>query len=92
MLQNEQKGCCRGSRGTKDQLLIDETIFRNCRKAKRNLAIRFLQESVQHSALFLVKRDTKNGGSPDNIHQLLGQSMPNWKTVLISNEDTLGEI
>ena len=42
LLQNEQKGCRRGSRGTKDQLLIDKTILSNCRKAKRNLAIGFI--------------------------------------------------
>ena len=28
----EQKGCRKKSRGTKDQLLIDKTILRDCRK------------------------------------------------------------
>ena len=31
LLQNEQKDCRRGYRGTKDQLLIDKIILRNCR-------------------------------------------------------------
>ena len=39
LLPEEQKGCRRKSRGTKDQLLIDETILKNCRKRKTNLAM-----------------------------------------------------
>ena len=31
-LPNEQKGCRRKSRGTKDQLLIDKTVLNDCRK------------------------------------------------------------
>ena len=42
LLQDEQKSCCRGSRGTKEQLLIDKTVLRYCRKAKRNLVIGFI--------------------------------------------------
>ena len=30
ILSEEQKGCRRRSRGTKDQLLIDKTILKNC--------------------------------------------------------------
>ena len=30
LLPNEQKGCKKNSRGTKDQLLIDKTILENC--------------------------------------------------------------
>ena len=42
LLQDEQKSCRRGSRGTKEQLLIDKTVLRYCRKAKRNLVIGFI--------------------------------------------------
>ena len=31
MLPEEQKGCKRSSRGTKDQLLVDRTILENCK-------------------------------------------------------------
>ena len=94
LLQNEQKGCRRGSRGTKDQLLIDKTILRNCGKAKRNLSIGFIDykkayDIMPHSWL---KETLKMVGVADNIHRLLGQSMCNWKTVLTSNGDTLGEV
>ena len=32
LLPEEQKGCRRKSRGTKDQLLIDKAILKDCRK------------------------------------------------------------
>ena len=31
ILPEEQKGCKRGSRGTKDQLLIDKTVLKDCK-------------------------------------------------------------
>ena len=33
-LQEEQKDCRRNSRGTKDQLLIDKAVMKNCRRGK----------------------------------------------------------
>ena len=37
VLPEEQKGCKRGSRGTKDQLLIGKTVLKDCRKRHTNL-------------------------------------------------------
>ena len=39
VLPSEQKGCRKGSRGTKDQLLIDKTVLRDCKKRHNNLAM-----------------------------------------------------
>ena len=39
LLQDEQKGCGRQKRGTKDQLLIDKMVIRNCRRRLTNLAM-----------------------------------------------------
>ncbi len=39
---HEQKGCRRKSRGTKDQLLIDKTILKDCRKRHTNLAMAWI--------------------------------------------------
>ena len=36
-LKEEQKGCRHASRGTKDQLLIDKVVIRNCKRRKTNL-------------------------------------------------------
>ena len=39
VLPSEQKRCRKGSRGTKDQLLIDKTLLRHCKKRHTNLAM-----------------------------------------------------
>ncbi|XP_063592533.1 uncharacterized protein LOC134769724 [Penaeus indicus] len=39
LLPDEQKGCRRRSRGTKDQLLIDKTTLKDCKKRYTNLAM-----------------------------------------------------
>ena len=92
LLQNEQKGCHREFREIKDQLLLNKTILRYCRKTKRNLALEFIdykkENMMPHSWL---KEKLKIVGVAGNICRLLSQSMCNWKTVLTSNKDTLGE-
>ena len=42
VLPSEQKGCRKGSRGTKDQLLIDKTVLRDCKKRHTNLAMAWI--------------------------------------------------
>ena len=37
LLPEEQKGCRRGSRGTKDQLLINKTVLKDWKKRDTNL-------------------------------------------------------
>ena len=37
ILPEEQKGCKRGSRGTKDQLLIDKTVLKDCKKRHQSI-------------------------------------------------------
>ena len=39
ILSEEQKGCRRRGRGTKDQLLIDKAILKDCKKTHTNLAM-----------------------------------------------------
>ena len=36
---SEQKVCRKGSRGIKDQLLIDKTVLRDCKRRHTNLAM-----------------------------------------------------
>ena len=50
----EQKGCLKKSRGTKDQLLIDKMILRDCRKRHKNLGMAWIDykkayDMVPHS-------------------------------------------
>ena len=39
LLPWEQKGCRKGSRGTKDQLLIDKMIVKNCKRRLTSLGV-----------------------------------------------------
>ena len=39
VLSSEQKGCCKESRRTKDRLLFDKTVLRNCKRRHTNLAM-----------------------------------------------------
>ena len=50
----EQKGCKEKSRGTNDQLLINKTILRDCRKRHTNLGMAWIDykkayDVVRHS-------------------------------------------
>ena len=42
ILPEEQKGCKRGSCGTKDQLLIDKMVLKDCKKRHTNLSIAWI--------------------------------------------------
>ena len=42
LLPEEKKDCRRKSRGTKDQLLIDKKILKNCRERRTNLAMAWI--------------------------------------------------
>jgi hypothetical protein len=35
LMPKEQKGCCRGSKGCKDQLLISKAILQECKRRKQ---------------------------------------------------------
>ena len=56
LLPEEQKGCRKGSRGTKDQLLIDKAVIRNCKRRKSNLNMAWIDfrkayDMVPHSVV-----------------------------------------
>ena len=42
LLSEEQKGCRRGSRGTKDQFLIDKTVLKDYKKRHNNLSMAWI--------------------------------------------------
>ena len=42
IIPNEQKGCKRNSRGTKDQLLIDKAVLKDCKRRSTNLAMAWI--------------------------------------------------
>ena len=42
LFPEEQKGCRQRSHGTKDQLLIDKAVIKNCKRTKTNLNIAWI--------------------------------------------------
>ena len=75
----EQKSCLR-NRGTKDQLLIDKAVIKNCRREKVGLSMvwidyRKVYNMVPHSR---IKKSMEMWGVADNISRLLPKSMESW--------------
>ena len=42
LISKEQKGCYRGSKGCKDQLLISKAILQECERRKKNLSMAWI--------------------------------------------------
>ena len=94
LLPEEQKGCRKNSRGTKDQLIIDKTILKEVKKLKKNVAMSWVDykkayDMVPHS---WIKDILSMTGVAGNIQNLVTNSMENWGTVLTSNGKDLGKV
>ena len=90
----EQNGCAKRSRGTKDQLLIDKNIIRDCRTHKKNLVMGWIDyrkeyDMVPHSWIEEVMRVMEIA---DNIKKFMLDSMQRWKIRLEYEGKQLGEV
>ena len=84
LLPEEQKGCRRNSRGTKDQLLIDKVILKNCRRRKTGLEMAWVDykkayDMVPHSWIIECMNMF---GIAKNLTGVVQNSMKQWKTEL----------
>ena len=94
LLVEEQKGCRKKSRGTKDQLLIDREVLREAKRKKRFLSMAWIDyrkayDMLPHSWILETLGMIKVA---KNIEGLLRRSMANWRTVLTANGKFLGEV
>ena len=94
LLPDEQKGCRKQSRGTKDQLLIDKMIMKDAKQGRKNLSMGWIDykkayDMVPHSWLLEV---VDLMGVAGNVASLLASSMMGWKTQLIGGGDVLGTV
>ena len=94
LLPDEQKGCRKQSRGNKDQLLIDREVLKEARKKQRCLSMAWIDykkayDMVPHSWILETLRLT---GVAENIRNFLERTMSDWKTVLTSSGEDLGEV
>ena len=89
----EQKGCKKVSRGTKDQLLIDKMVLRDCRDRKVGLHMAWIDykkayDSVPHSWLIKCLEIVKVN---EKTRKCLAHAMGKWKTELTINQERIGE-
>ena len=94
LLPEEQKGCRKRSRGTKDQLLIDKAVLKQAKRMKHSLSMAWVDyrkayDLVPHSWLLKIMDLTKIAG---NIKELIENSMGMWNTELSCAGDKLGNI
>lgn len=89
VLTEEQKGCRRGAKGSKEQAIIDEAVTGQARYKNRNLFTAYIDyqkafDSVPHSwilsALKLYKIDPA-------IIELIRTMMKDWRTTLSVGQD-----
>ena len=94
LLVNEQKGCRKKSRGTKDQLIIDKAVLRECRARKKDLAMawvdyRKVYDMVPHS---WIVRCLQLVGVAENTRKCLQKSMTQWRVELWFGPTSLGQV
>ena len=94
LIPSEQKGCRKESRGTKDQLLIDRMILRNCNCRQSSLAMAWIdyQKANDIIAHSWIVRCLDIFETADNIKNLITNSMMNWETELTSGKVSLGKV
>ena len=94
MLPSEQKGCRKETRGTKDQILIDRMVLKNCKRRHTNLAMAYVDykkayDMIPHS---WILKSLQLVGAADNIVNVLEKSMTKWKVQLNAGDKILGDV
>ena len=93
LLPEEQKGFQRGSITAKDQLLIDKTVLKYCKKRHTNLSMAWIDykkvnDFITHSWIDECMELFEN---TDNVKMFLEKSMEQWKLSLTSYDKDLEE-
>ena len=94
LLPQEQKGCRKGSRGTKDQLLIVKMIVKDCKRQLPSLAVAWIDyrktyDIVPHSS---IEKCMEMFGVAVNVKSFVTASMKQWKTELTASNQRLGNV
>jgi hypothetical protein len=84
VIGEEQKGCIRNSRGTKDHLMLDKAILRDSKKRRTNLAVCWIDyqkayDMLPHSWILKTMEIT---GMAKNVIEFIRSSMRSWNTEL----------
>ena len=94
LLPDEQRGCRKRARGSKDQLLIDRMVLKNCKKRQVGLAMGWIDykkayDMVPHS---WIRKCMEMFGVAGNMQRFLSKSMDYWQTDLRSGGINLGNV
>ena len=94
LFPNEQKGCRRGSYGTKDQLMVDKAVLTDCRRRKTSLAMAWVDyrkayDMVPHD---WILRCLRLFGIAKNVQHLLMTSMGQYRVELWNGGECLGNV
>ena len=94
LLTYKRKGCRKGSRSTKDQLLVDKAILKNCRRRLTNLLMSWIDYKKAYDMVpnSWILKCLEMVGAAKNIISIISNSMVNWKTVLTSGGMALGQV
>ena len=87
LLPEEQKGCRRKSRGTKDQLLIGKAILKDFRKRRTNLSMAWTdyRKAYDFASHSWILECLDMFGIDDNVRSFLEESIKKGKLLLTSN-------
>ena len=82
------------SRGTKDQLLIDRAVRKNCRRRKVGLSMVWIDYRNAYELIPCpwIKKSMETCGVADNISHLLCKNMESWKTILMLGNEELDRV
>ena len=87
----EQKGCRKGSRGTKDQLLIDKMIVKNCKKRLTSLAVAWIDYRKAYDMVphIWIEKYMNTFGVAVNVSSFISESMEHWNTEVNAGQSRL---
>ena len=90
----EQKRCRKRSRGTKDQLLIDKMIVKDCKRRLTSLAVAWIDyrktyDMVSHSS---IQKCIEMFGVAVNVRSFVNTSMKQWNTKLTASNQRLENV
>ena len=89
-MSEEQEGCRRGSHGTNNQLLIDKTALKDCKK--RNTDWRDYKKAYDFVPHSYINECTESLGIANNVIIFLDKSIEQWKLLLTSIGEDRGEV
>ena len=94
VLPEEQKGCRKGSKGTKDQLLIDKFVMKDSKRRQTNLTMAWIDYKKAYDMVphMWIMECLKIIGCAKNVYKFIEKSMKQWRCRLMSCGEILGDV